>query len=334
MVGLLAACAPRVVPPGEAVAIPRIAMDGTVVMDDGARLPLKIWQPKDHDGGPVAAGVVALHGFSDYGNAFRDLAPRLAAAGIAVYAIDQRGFGEAPGRGLWHGAERMAADAENLVRLVKRTLPATPVYLLGESMGGAVAMLTVSLPGTAADGAVLSAPAVWGREWMPVLQVWGLELLAHIMPWLPLEPRGLKIRPSDNIAMLRALGRDPLFLRTSRADAVYGLVNLMDAAQAVAPTLTKPILVLYGSKDELVPKPPTCAMLASLPDAPRRWRVVVYSNGYHMLFRDLDGARVIADIAAWVRDPAGALPSGDEQTPGGGGLDRYCAETGYTKVHG
>lgn len=338
LLALLAACAPHIEPPGQTAGSPRIEDDWVAVMDDGARLPLEVWRPEDYppaeyakgrDGGETVAAVVALHGFGDYGNAFRDLAPRLAGVGIAVYAIDQRGFGEAPGRGYWHGAGRMAADAEIVVRLAKRELPGTPVYFLGESMGGAVAMLALSRSGTAADGAVLSAPAVWGRDWMLGAQVWGLELLARTVPWLPLEPRGFKIKPSDNVAMLRALARDPLFLRAPRADAVYGLVDLMDRAQAVAPTLAKPLLVLYGRNDELVPKPPTCAMLASLPISPRRWRVVVYANGYHMLFRDLDGGRVIADIAAWVRDPASPLPSGDEQTPGdGGGLDRFCAETG------
>lgn len=335
LLALLAACAPHIEPPGQTAEPTRIEDGWIAVMDDGARLPLEIWRPEDHagdhigdrDGGETVAAVVALHGFGDYGNAFRDLAPRLAGVGIAVYAIDQRGFGEAPGHGYWHGAKRMAADAEIVVRLVKRELPGTPVYLLGESMGGAVAMLALSRPGTAADGAVLSAPAVWGRDWMPRLQVWGLELLAHTVPWLPLEPRGLRIKPSDNIAMLRELARDPLFLRAPRADAVHGLVDLMDRAQAVAPTLRKPLLVLYGRNDELVPKPPTCAMLASLPDNPRRWRMVVYANGYHMLFRDLDGGRVIADIAAWVRDPAASLPSGDEQTLGEGGMaqsSRQC----------
>ena len=329
ILSVLAACAPRVVPPGEVGKpgdVPRIESTSIAVMGDGAGLPLQMWSPKDYGGGAIMAGVVALHGFGDYSNAFRELGEKLAAAGVAVYAIDQRGFGAAPDRGFWHGAERMATDAETMVRLVKRALPGKPVYLLGESMGGAVAMLALSAPDTVADGAVLSAPAVWGRDWMPAPQVWGLELLAHTMPWLPLEPRGLKIKPSDNIAMLRRLARDPLFIRAPRADAVHGLVSLMDAAQMAAPALTKPVLVLYGGRDELVPRLPTCAMLRSLPGTPRRWRVAVYSEGYHMLFRDLDGARVIADIAAWSRDPAAVLPSGNERGPGAAGLDAFCAE--------
>ena len=300
---LLAGCAPTVVAPGEDPGPPRLAAEPVAVMDDGVRLPLTVYRPA---GAPVAA-VVALHGFNDYSNAFAEIGPALAAEGVAVYAPDQRGFGRAPGRRYWHGAERMADDAETLVRLVKAALPGRPVYLFGESMGGAVALLALADSATAADGGVLSAPAVWGRDWMPLVQAWGLDVAAHTVPWLPLEPRGLKIKPSDNREMLKALGRDPLFIKRPRVDSVYGLVALMDAAQAAAPDLRRPVLVLYGAKDDLVPRAPTCALLDALPA--ERLRVAFYPDGHHMLFRDLNGAAVTADIAAWVADPAAALPS-------------------------
>lgn len=312
----LVACAPQIAPPGEETVAPRIELRPFAVMEDGIRLPLRVWRAA---GMPVAA-VVALHGFGDYSNAFAELGPALSQAGISVYAADQRGFGEAPGYGAWHGSERMARDAETLVRLAKTDTPGVPVYLLGESMGGAVTMLALAQADTRADGAVLSAPAVWGRDWMPLPQTLGLDIMAHSVPWLPLEPRGIRIQPSDNLEMLRALARDPLFIKRPRVDAVHGLVALMDAAQAAAPDLRRPILVLYGHKDELIPRRPTCAMLENLP-ADRR-RVALYANGFHMLFRDLDGGRVIGDIAAWARDTAAPLPSGEEAGPEA--LARFC----------
>ena len=316
---LAAGCAPQIAKPGSATVEPRLEDRPFAVMQDGKALPVTVWTP---DGRPRAA-VVALHGFGDYSNAFAALAPALVEAGIAVYAPDQRGFGRGPGYGDWHGHARLARDAETLVRLIKAARPGVPVYFLGESMGGAVAMLALTDRATRADGAVLSAPAVWGRDWMPVAQSVGLDILAHTIPWLPLEPRGLRIRPSDNDEMLRALARDPLFLRRPRVDMVHGLVALMDAAQAAAPDLSRPVLVLYGRRDQLVPRAPTCAMLARLPSA---HRVALYANGHHMLFRDLDGARVTADIAAWIGDPAADLPSGEEAGPEL--LSAYCGVGG------
>ena len=99
--------------------------------------------------------------------------------------------------------------------------------------------------------------------------------------------------------MLRALGRDPLFIRHPRLDTVWGLVNLMDAAAAATGGLGPPLLLLLGARDEIVPRPPICQMLADLPRRPGIVRRL-YPDGHHMLLRDLAGARVIADIAAWI----------------------------------
>lgn len=312
---VLSACAPQIARPGTEHVVPELVQRPFAVMEDGTRLPMRIWRPE----GPAEAAVVALHGFGDYSNAFAQLGDDLSRQGVAVYAADQRGFGEAPGYGMWHGHERMAHDAETLVRLAKKDMPGVPVYLLGESMGGAVAMLALADPETQADGAVLSAPAVWGRDWMPLVQTLSLDIMAHTVPWLPLEPRGIRIIPSDNFAMLRALARDPLFIKRPRVDLVHGLVALMGVAQAAAPDLHGAILVLYGHKDQLVPRKPTCAMLELLPPD---HRVALYEDGYHMLFRDLERAQVIADIAAWTRDPTAALPSGEEA--GEATLERFC----------
>src|SRR5207245_2120849 len=86
---------------------------------------------------------------------------------------------------------------------------------------------------------------------------------------LTLSGRGLKIMPSDNIAMLRALARDPLVIHETRIDTIYGVVDLMDAALASAPLLDVPGLAMYGAKDEIVPKVPIRLFVGSLPGAIR-----------------------------------------------------------------
>ena len=151
------------------------------------------------------------------------------------------------------------------------------------------------------DGVILSAPAVWGRETMPWYQTMMLWISAHIMPGAKLTGRGLKIKASDNIEMLRALGRDPLVIKKTRIDAVYGLTNLMDAALNASDSLKLPMLVLYGEKDEIIPRKPTELMLSRLPESTQDARkVIYYENGYHMLIRDLQAAVVWRDIATWI----------------------------------
>jgi alpha-beta hydrolase superfamily lysophospholipase len=179
-------------------------------------------------------------------------------------------------------------------------------------MGGAVIMAaTVSgNPGVDADGLVLAAPAVWGRSTMPWLYRQALRFFAHVAPWYPLSGQGLGIRPSDNIEMLRALGLDPLIIKQTRADALWGLADAMDAGLAAAPRLQRPLLLLYGERDEIIPRPPVERMMAEL-SAP--YRVAVYPNGWHMLFRDLQRETVWSDALSWMLDKAAPLPSGHER---------------------
>jgi alpha-beta hydrolase superfamily lysophospholipase len=283
-----------------------------IVAADGAELPLRRWVPEQS---PRAA-IVALHGFNDYSNAFDFAGTALAHDGYAVYAYDQRGFGRAAGRGYWPGSRRLAEDAATAVRLVREKHPGLPVYLMGESMGGAVTMLAATgalgTPRTQVDGVILVAPAVWGRQTMNFFQRAGLWV-ARQMPALSLSQRSLPITvyPSDNMAMLRAYSADPLVIKETRSDTLNGLVDLMGEALDAAPLLDVPTLVLYGERDEIVPKAPIATMVNTLPAGARAaQRVAYYPKGWHMLFRDLQGGVVVNDVVAWLGDRAAVLPSG------------------------
>jgi len=290
---------------------PQLAAD-SLVTADGASLPLRQWLPAEQ---PTAV-ILALHGFNDYSNAFAVPGAAWAQNGIATYAFDQRGFGGAPDRGRWAGAERLAADAASAAALLRRRHPGVPLYLLGESMGGAVAILAASGHGGASasdlDGVILVAPAVWGRQTMNVVERVGLWLTDLIPAMtLSLDHLPVSFQPSDNIPMLRAFSADPLVLKTTRADTVNGLVDLMTAALATGRRFDAPLFVLYGAHDEIVPRESLARFVEELPArAAHRQRIALYPQGYHMLLRDLEGQVPIADVAAWVRDTAAPLPSG------------------------
>lgn len=307
----LAACAPRVEGVGPVTGDPRIEANA-FIMADGYRLPFLLAEP---EGTPVAV-LVALHGFNDYSNAFKDSAPVWAERGIVVYAYDQRGFGRTEGRGVWHGAEAMVGDLAAVTRLLRDRHPGLPLAVLGESMGAAVliaGMTDPNLPKPDLDRAILSAPAVWGRAVMPWWQRWPLGFLSHTLPWLEIAPR-IRRRPSDNIEMLRALSRDPWMIRRTRIDAIHGLVGLMDLGYAGVPQLGEDTLILYGLKEDILPETAWRGAVSRLtPDA--GWRLALYDTGYHMLTRDLNADLVIGDIAAFLLDPDGPLPSGMEADP-------------------
>ena len=306
-----AACAPIVRPQGEPINRPLLAGDFFHTAD-GLVLPVKSWRPQKD---PPRAVLIALHGFNDYSNFFAAPGTFLATRGIASYAYDQRGFGAAPGHGLWPGIDALIADLKTLAGLVRDRHPGTPIYLLGESMGGAVIMVAIA-DGDApeADGIILAAPAVWGRVTMPWYQRLALWIGVRLMPGAEVTGQGLKITPSDNIEMLKALGRDPLVIKATRVDAIYGLTNLMDRALELSARLKGPALILYGQKDEIIPRKPTQIMLDRLPAAVSGGpRLAIYEDGFHMLLRDLQAETLWRDIAHWIASPASPLPSGAEK---------------------
>jgi acylglycerol lipase len=312
---LLAACTPRLAPMGPSTQAPALLAD-RLVMADGAALPLKSWLPTL----PPRAVVIGLHGFNDYSNAFAIPAEAWLSDGIATYAYDQRGFGAAPDRGMWPGTDTLVADLDAATRLVAQRHPGTPLFVVGESMGGAVILAAVAdgrLKNV--DGVVLSAPAVRGRETINMFGRVGLWLSAHTVPWLAgRPPPNLGFMPSDNIEMLRALGRDPLVIKETRIDTFYGLIGLMDDALGAAAKFDRDGLILLGKHDNLIPSGPTGLMLSRMPpQGERDRRVALYRDGYHMLFRDLQAPVVHRDVAFWMlarRDERVAgLPSGADQ---------------------
>lgn len=304
----LAACTPQLIPAGPRVADPALAEDA-LTMPDGARLPLRAWQP---EGAPKAV-LLCLHGFNDSRNFMTEPAEALNKAGLAVYAYDQRGFGGAPHRGVWPGAETLAEDAATAARLLRARHPGVPLFLLGESMGGAVLLLTATRPNPPeVAGYVLLAPAVWGRVTMPRLVVGLLEVLAHTIPRIAVASSVPGLAPTDNMRALNRLARDPLTIRETRVDTTSGLVDLMDDALAAAPHLgpqTPPMLLVYGARDQLVPPVATRALLGGIPPtAPAR--IAYYTAVHHMPLRDLAAPTVIADMLAWMDHPTAPLPSG------------------------
>lgn len=264
-------------------------------------LPLSVWTPER----PPKASILALHGFGDYAeSAFGEAASAWAGRGIAVYAYDQRGFGRGPDRGRWPGVQGLIADVEAVIRAVAERAGDAPLILLGESMGGGVAISAVGEGrAPAADGLILVAPAVAPGDSVNPLARAALWLLASAAPDRRWSGEGVvSVQASDDIAMLRALASDPLYLGRPSARELSGLVRLMDRASAAAAGVDVPTLLLLGEKDELID-------IAAAEEAARRARgpleARLYPEGWHMLLRDRQKAIVWDDVAEWALGLAG-----------------------------
>ena len=316
LIGLvaLAACAPAMQTPQltpSGFSGPRLEADA-LIAEDGARLPLAVWRPQ----GSPRAVIVALHGMNDSRSTWWMAGPWWAEQGVVTYAYDQRGFGDAPERGLWAGEHLLTGDLRTAVRLARQAHPGVPVAVVGESLGSSViiaAMASDNPP--AADRVVLTAPAVWGWSAQPVPNRVALWVAARLLGETAVEPPEFVTRDiyaSDNILELYRMGRDPAMTLTTRFDAVYGLVDIMETASRDLEHVRPPVAYLYGGRDQLIAMEPTRRALTRLPPGAR---TAFYPDGHHLLTRDHEAEAVMADVLAFVLDPTAPWPSGAGPIP-------------------
>lgn len=294
---LLAACAPTYKPMGPMTVEPHITAD-TFVARDGTHLPLTVWGPREN----ANTVVVAVHSFGEFRDAFALIGEHLAAKNIAVWAFDQRGFGNGPHPGLWSGTDTMVQDFKDFTSTVKDIAGHdTPLVLLGESMGGAVVLASVSDPSTPRPKAVvLSGPGV--REDRPN-RYWynaGLWLATRIIPGYEAEvTRPYDARLADYHAQRWA--SDPKIINQVRLDTYYGLIRLSDFASDTAQNTGVPTLVLYGTEDDQIHPKSICALMARLGDS---GTLRVFQDEPHLMFQVRDQEMILNLIERWIESPA------------------------------
>jgi alpha-beta hydrolase superfamily lysophospholipase len=256
---------------------------------DGYRLRWSVWQADKPWG-----VVLALHGMNDYGETYKGAAEYWAARGLTTYAMDQRGFGRTLGDGIWPGTEALVSDVHDAAALIAQRHPGLPVFLTGESMGGAVALAALGQDGAPeVKAAALIAPGLQGWSRLSVIERAGLWFIAHVTPSEPLTSRGLNLKPSDNQARLRAMAADPFVLKRLRADAFYGLVRLMDDAVRTAPQVKVPIEIYFGGKDDIAPIAPARDLAAQLPGV---ITMKYFQDGYHLLLHGAEKEQIYLSV--------------------------------------
>jgi acetyl esterase/lipase len=206
--------------------------------------------------------------------------PGLAAAGIAVAAVDYRLSGEAR-------YPAAVDDVRAAVAWARSALPGYgiapgPLALWGDSAGGHLALLA-ALTGTAVDGVV---------AWFPVTDLAGL--------------RG----PGDD----DPASREALFLGAppSRVPDLARDASPISHVHAAAP----PVLLLHGEADTMVPPDQSTRFAAALRDAGGTATVELVPGAAHFWDGARDVAGIVARSAGFVRSLARAPGAGRDHGAG------------------
>jgi alpha-beta hydrolase superfamily lysophospholipase len=252
-----------------------------------------------HPDAPARGAVVLVHGLAEHSGRYDELVGRLTADGLAVHALDHRGHGRSPGpraqigRFAW-----LVDDVATCIGAARAAHPERPLFLLGHSMGGAIALAAaLAYPG-AIDALVLSAPAIGADPEVPAVRVALARLLSRILPGAGVLRLDASLVSRDP-AVVRAYEADPLVYRGAvPARTAVELLGARAAFPAAVGALRVPTLVLHGTADGLVPirfAEPVWQRFGSADLTVHR-----YEGLFHEVFNEPERARVFADLAGWI----------------------------------
>ena len=201
------------------------------------------------------AAVVIFHGYGEYGGRYRELAAALTSAGCTVWAPDLYGHGYSDGlRAFVPKLEHLAEEQHRFISSVVRPVTDVPLFLMGHSMGGGLALLYALRHQDVLKGLILSGAAVRLGDGASLLRRIAARVAATVAPKLPLMPFG-----NDDISrrpeVVEHYRKDPL-VYTGKIRAYTGL-QLLRFERLLSPenlaALSLPVLIYHGGSDRIVP---------------------------------------------------------------------------------
>jgi acylglycerol lipase len=253
---------------------------------------------------PARAAIVLVHGLGEHSGRYDHVVARLVDEGYAVHAVDHRGHGRSDGpRAFIEDMDNVVADVDTLVDRAVAAQPGVPVFMLGHSMGGLIALRYAIAHQERLAGLILSA---------------ALARLDAVPKPLELVGRALSvIAPRAPLIAIDAtlVSRDPAVVKAYRADPLvhHGKLPARTAAQLAdaverfpssVGAITVPTLILYGTADGLCP-PSGSVMLGERIGAADK-TVKAYDGLFHEILNEPERETVLADIVDWLAARVGA----------------------------
>lgn len=251
---------------------------------------------------PAKAVVLCVHGLGLHNGTYESFGQALSKHGFAVYAIDVRGFGswmEAQGR------QRVDFDAcmedvKKTLKVIRRANKGLPVFILGESMGGAIAMRATALYPELIDGLISSVPAAdrYGQT-KATLQV-ALHLLKD--PNKPFNMgEDVVNQATEKEELRKAWLNNPLSKMNLTPKELIQFDTFMKGNKKIAVNIKdRPVLIVQGSNDKLVRPEGTIDLFKRLTTKDKK--IVLIPDAEHLIFEEAQFKQKDIDtVVSWIQ---------------------------------
>jgi len=185
--------------------------EGTLKGADGLELFYQSWQTR----GIAKAAIAIIHGIGEHSNHYMNIVNHFVPRGYDIHALDLRGNGRSPGqRGYINSWIEIRNDISAFLNLIKQQ-SYTPLFILGHSLGGVVALDYCTRHPEGLQGVIASSPAIGKTGVPPVLWVLA-RIFNRIWPRFSLDIRLDISNFSRDPAVIKTFKNDPCFIPGAR----------------------------------------------------------------------------------------------------------------------
>ncbi|KAI5115238.1 hypothetical protein M0805_009445 [Coniferiporia weirii] len=179
--------------------------------------------------------LVFLHGFIEHIGRYTHVFPQWQARGVHVFAFDQRGFGRTAEDKERRSADSSYAktssknqleDAEWAVQAAKEKFgEELPIFVMGHSMGGAIALDFAIHTKTKLAGVIASSPFILQTNAVPKVIRWVMEIIALLAPHVSVPAKVRAEDLSHNQDVVKAYMSDPLVKQKGTLRGITDMLN-------------------------------------------------------------------------------------------------------------
>ncbi len=272
---------------------------GTFAAPDGVKLFYRRWLDND-----TAPTLVLLHGLGAHSGWFIDMGEELHARGLTVFAIDHRGFGRSDGpRGHVRDGLVYPRDITAFLTQVRAERPASPLFILGHSMGAIfalhVAAADASQPQPLLNGVALMNPWVADTSKVSPVAVAGLILTGMMGSAKPFAGAGGTETMTTNPEAIAMLNADSYWVRAESAAFLYQITRMRLAVMSRARQVRAPALVIQCEADRAIKPAASRQMYDALGSADKTW--TTYPDFAHDCEFEPGRAVLDDDLAQWIK---------------------------------
>ncbi len=267
---------------------------GTFQGTNRLELYYQCWHPQ----ALARAVLVIVHGHGGHSGIFTRMSEYLIERNYIVYSFDLRGHGRSPGqRGYINNWAEFRVDLKAFLNLVRTKEPDLSLFLIGQSMGGTIALDYVLREPNQLQGLILMSPAL-GTLGVAHWKLFIGKMLSRILPHFALDT-GIDLSAgSRDPEVVAAFAQDLLRHSQGTARLATELLKTIDWINVHATELQVPLLILHGGADR-VTLPESSRIFferLTLTDKERR----EYPGSYHELNNDLNYQEVLVDMEDWI----------------------------------